>query len=173
MYSKSLTQGDCSRINAGSGDWTSAPVQALDHNSNSLPLDYCGCVLKHKGDSNFSKSKAEIQTTKSTLAKYRIMYFHSFSFFSRLRSPPPPCPPVQYNTGHFFSSELCICMSRLQVKDVVFNYLSREMKQVCIYNWYYQAKAKHLTLQAIESSLCKEIDSRSSKILVLDYQLGA
>ena len=41
MYSKSLTQGDCSRMSAGSGNRTSAPVQALDHKSNSLPLRHC------------------------------------------------------------------------------------------------------------------------------------
>ena len=41
MYSKSLTQGDCSRMSAGSGNRTSAPVQALDHKSNSLPLGHC------------------------------------------------------------------------------------------------------------------------------------
>ena len=37
MYSKSITQGDCSRINA-SGYRIFAPVQALNHKSNSLPL---------------------------------------------------------------------------------------------------------------------------------------
>ena len=41
MYSKSLTQGDCSRMSAGSGNRTSVPVQALDHKSNSLPLGHC------------------------------------------------------------------------------------------------------------------------------------
>ena len=40
MYSKFLTQGDCIRINAGSWNQTSAPVQALDHKSNSLPRGY-------------------------------------------------------------------------------------------------------------------------------------
>ena len=40
MYSKSLTQG-----NAGSGNCTSAPVQALDHKSNSLPLCYRACLI--------------------------------------------------------------------------------------------------------------------------------
>ena len=40
MNSKSLTQGGCSRINVGSGNRTSAPVQALDHKSNSIPLGY-------------------------------------------------------------------------------------------------------------------------------------
>ena len=38
MYIKSRTQGDCSRINTGSGNGTSALVQALDHKANSLPL---------------------------------------------------------------------------------------------------------------------------------------
>ena len=38
---KSLTQRHCSRINAGSWNKTSAPVQALDHKSNSLHLGYC------------------------------------------------------------------------------------------------------------------------------------
>ena len=37
---KFLTQGDCSRINAGNGNQTSAPAQALDHESNSLPVGY-------------------------------------------------------------------------------------------------------------------------------------
>ena len=41
MYSKSLTQGHCSRMNTGSENRTSAPVQALDHKSNSLPLRHC------------------------------------------------------------------------------------------------------------------------------------
>ena len=41
LRSKSLTQGDCSRMSAGSGNRTSAPVQALDHKSNSLPLGHC------------------------------------------------------------------------------------------------------------------------------------
>ena len=40
MYSWSLTQRDCNRINVSSGNRTSAPVQALDHKSNSIPL---GC----------------------------------------------------------------------------------------------------------------------------------
>ena len=38
IYSKSLTQEDCSIINADSGNQTSAPVQALDQKFNSLPL---------------------------------------------------------------------------------------------------------------------------------------
>ena len=46
MYSKSLTQGDCSRMSAGSGNRTSAPVQALDHKSNSLPLRHCALLWK-------------------------------------------------------------------------------------------------------------------------------
>ena len=41
MYSKSLTKGDCSRMSAGSGNQTSAPVQALNQKSNSLPLGHC------------------------------------------------------------------------------------------------------------------------------------
>ena len=36
IYSISITQGDCSRINAGSGNRTSVPVPAQDHKSNSL-----------------------------------------------------------------------------------------------------------------------------------------
>ena len=42
MYCKSHTQGDCSRINAKIGSQIYAPVQALDHESNSLPLGYRG-----------------------------------------------------------------------------------------------------------------------------------
>ena len=38
MHSKSLTQGDCSRMSAGGGNRTYALVQALDYKSNSLPL---------------------------------------------------------------------------------------------------------------------------------------
>ena len=38
IYSKSFSQGDCSRINAGSGNRTSAPVDASDHKSNLVPL---------------------------------------------------------------------------------------------------------------------------------------
>ena len=40
MYSKPFTLGDCCRINAGSGNRTSALVQALDRKSNSLPFGY-------------------------------------------------------------------------------------------------------------------------------------
>ena len=44
MYNSSLTQGDSSRINALSGNRTSAPVQALDNKSNLLPLGYRACT---------------------------------------------------------------------------------------------------------------------------------
>ena len=48
MYRKSLIQGDCSRMSTGSGNRTSAPVQALDHKSNSLPLDHCAWPIAYK-----------------------------------------------------------------------------------------------------------------------------
>ena len=50
MYSKFITLGDCSRLSAGSGNRTSAPVQALDHKSNSLPLGYRACIIWNSKD---------------------------------------------------------------------------------------------------------------------------
>ena len=53
--SKSLTQGDCSRINVGSGNRTFAQVQATDHKSNSLTLGYCAWLFVPKSKSKVNK----------------------------------------------------------------------------------------------------------------------
>ena len=54
----------------------------------------------------------------------KFKFFHSFSFFSRLRFPP--CPPVRYYTGYFIIdiSEVAGFRQLLQLDIVLINVLS-------------------------------------------------
>ena len=63
-----LIQGDCSKINAGSENRTSAPEQALDHKSKSLPLGYHACILKYLLSGFFFYYTIEISFTWAALS---------------------------------------------------------------------------------------------------------
>ena len=106
IYSKSLTQGDCSRINAWSGNQTSAPVQALDQESNSLPLGYRACTIWHDIFSDWSKigrayqggqqrsRKQDHRTTTTTGRESELDKNHSFAFSIIIFFVCPSCRGV-------------------------------------------------------------------------------
>ena len=65
-------------------------------------------------------------TIKGSISNFRIMFFQSFSFLSRLRFPP--CPPVRYHIGHikelFFdetepSTPKIVIQSHASVEDLL------------------------------------------------------
>ena len=80
MYSKSLTQGDCSRMSAGSGNWTSAPV--LDHCDSQVqlttprPLRLTWKIIKV-----YSKRITFVQIINSFSAAEKHRFFFCFFVF--------------------------------------------------------------------------------------------
>ena len=69
-----------------------------------------------------------------------LCFFHSFSYFSRLRSPPPPCP-VRYCTGQLLLIDRISCEKikntcenkpeASQIIMLILNMIDQQLHAVC------------------------------------------
>ena len=67
-----------------------------------------------------------MELLKVVSQNFRIIFFHSFSFVSRLKFPP--CPPVRYNTRHI--SFLPLGVFAMTRADIDINQLYSQMMDI-------------------------------------------